>query len=92
MRKANSAMYIQKAKAEKDCKSMTRKKLKLLKASKTADKARVVEKMQMKCERHTAVAVSDATVHLRNDLQKTIRGMETVKHNLGKSEVKMHDI
>jgi hypothetical protein len=91
MRKANSAMYIRKAKAEKDCKSMTRK-LKLLKARRTADNARVVEKMQMKCERHTAVAVSDATVHLRNDLQKTIRGMETLKHNLGKSEVKMHDI
>jgi hypothetical protein len=36
---------------------------------------------------NTAVAVSNATVHLASDLKKTMRGVDGLKNTLGKSEV-----
>jgi hypothetical protein len=79
-------MYIRKAKAEKDCKNITRK-LKEQKAIKTKEKAAVVERMLQVCERNTAVAVSGATLELACELKQSKRAGEGLKHQLGKSQV-----
>ncbi len=77
---------MRKTKAEKQCKNMSR----LLKTQKTKsieEKTVVVDRMRKVFERDTAVAVSDATVHLQVDLKKTIRGVAGLKSTLGKTEV-----
>jgi hypothetical protein len=79
-------MYIRKAKAEKDCKNMTRK-LKEQKAIKTKEKAAVVDRMLQVFEQNTAVAVSGATLELAGELKQSKRAGEGLKHKLGKSQV-----
>ena len=77
---------MRKSKIEKDCRNMARQ-LKAHKAKTNQDRSKVVERMQMVFERKTAVAVSDATVLLQDDLKKSERGVEGLKYILGKSEV-----
>jgi hypothetical protein len=86
MRKANSEMLKRKLKAEKDCKNMT-VKLMAQKAKSKAEEAVVIDRMRLTCEREIAVAVSDATVHLANNLKKSKRGVMGLQHTLNKSEV-----
>jgi hypothetical protein len=86
MRKANSELYMRKSKIEKDCTNMARQ-LKAHKAKTNEERSKVVERMRMVFERKTAVAVSDATVVLQDDLKKSERGVEGLKYILGKSEV-----
>ena len=86
MQKANSEMYVRKAKAEKDCKKMSQR-LKIQKAKSNAEKGGIVQRMRMVCERETAVAVADATVDMASDLKKSLRGVLVLKHTLEKSEV-----
>ncbi len=86
MQKANSEMYVRKAKAEKDCKKMSQR-LKIQKAKSNAEKGGIVQRMRMVCERETAVAVADATVDMASDLKKSLRGVLVLKHTLDKSEV-----
>ena len=86
MQKANSEMYVRKAKAEKDCKIMSQR-LKIQKAKSNAERGGIVQRMRMVCERETAVAVADATVHMASDLKKSLRGVLVLKHTLDKSEV-----
>ena len=86
MRKANSEMLKLKLKAEKDCKHIT-VKLMAQKTKSKAEKAVVIDRMRLTCEREIAVAVSDATVHLANDLKKSKRGVMGLQHTLNKSEV-----
>ena len=86
MQKANSEMYVRKAKAEKDCKNMSQR-LKIQKAKSNAERGGIVQRMRMVCERDTAVAVADATVHMASDLKKSMRGVLVLKHTLDKSEV-----
>ena len=81
-------MYVRKAKAEKDCKNMARQ-LKAQKAKSLGEKANVVERMRAVFEREKDVAVSDATLVLKGDLRKSNRGVECLKHTLGKSEVRI---
>ena len=75
-----------KSKIEKDCTNMARQ-LKAHKAKTNQERSKVVERMRMVFERKTAVAVSDATVLLQDDLKKSERGVEGLKYILGKSEV-----
>ncbi len=77
---------MRKSKIEKDCTNMARQ-LKAHKATTNEDRSKVVERMRMVFERKTAVAVSDATVLLQDDLKKSERGLEGLKYILGKSEV-----
>ncbi len=86
MQKANSEMNVRKAKAEKDCKKMSQR-LKIQKAKSNAERGGIVQRMRMVCERETAVAVADATVHMASDLKKSQRGVLVLKHTLDKSEV-----
>ena len=86
MRCANSAIYVQKAKAEKQVKQITQK-YKEQKLKSIAETSKVVERMQKVCERRTSVAVHDATVHLQRDLTTSIRGEKGLKYTLGKSKV-----
>jgi hypothetical protein len=86
MRKANSELYIRNAKVEKDFKKITQR-LKVQKAKSSAEKEVVVERMRMVCDRDIAIAVSNATVHLANDLKKSKRGVEGLQKTLGMSEV-----
>ena len=86
MQKANSEMYVRKAKAEKDCKKMSQR-LKIQKAKSNAERGGIVQRMRMVCERETAVAVADATVDMASDLKKSLRGVLVLKHTLDKSEV-----
>jgi hypothetical protein len=86
MRKANTEMYMRKAKAEKECKNMARQ-LKAQKSKSLEEKANVVERMRVVFEREIDVAVSDATMVLKGDLKKCNRGVECLQHTLGKAEV-----
>ena len=86
MQKANSEMYVRKAKAEKDCKNMSQR-LRIQKAKSNAERGGIVQRMRMVCERETAVAVADATVHMASDLKKSMRGVLVLQHTLDKSEV-----
>ncbi len=45
-----------------------------------AEEAVVIDRMRLTCEREIAVAVSDATVHLANDLKKSKRGVMGLQH------------
>jgi hypothetical protein len=83
----NSELYKRNAKTEKQCKSMTRK-LNEHKSKRVAEKAQVVERVRIACERHTSVAVADATVLLASDLKKCIRGVQGLQQRLGKTKVK----
>ena len=86
MRCANSEMYVQKAKAEKQVKQIAQK-YKEQKLKSIAETSKVVERMQKVCERRTSVAVHDATVHLQRDLTTYKRGEKGLKYTLGKSKV-----
>ena len=86
MQKANSEMYVRKAKAEKDCKKMSQR-LKIQKAKSSEEKTVVVKRMREVLARDTAVAVSDATVRLEGDLKKSMRGVAALQLTLGKTEV-----
>ncbi len=88
MQKANSEIYVRTAKAEKDCKNMSQR-LKIQKAKSNAERGGIVQRMRMVCERETAVAVADATVHMASDLKKSMRGVMVLKHMLDKSEVRL---
>ena len=95
MLKANSELYMRKSKIEKNCTNMARQ-LKALKAQKAKtnldlERSKIVERMRMVYERKTAVAVSDATVLLQDDLKKSERGVEGLKYILGQSEVHLHN-
>ncbi len=57
------------------------------KAKSNAETAVIIKRMRMACERETAVAVADATVHLASDLKKSRRGVMVLRHTLDKSEV-----
>ena len=91
MQKANSELYMRKCKIEKDCTNMARQ-LKAQKAKTNEERSKVVERMRMVFERKTAVAVSDATVLLQDDLKKSNRGVEGLKYILGKSEVNVQNL
>ena len=86
MRKANTELYIRKAKAEKDNKKMARE-LKAQKSKSLEEKTNVVERMRVIYAREKEVAVLDATIALKGDLRKSYRGVECLKHTLRKSEV-----
>ncbi len=62
-------------------------KLSAQKAKNKAEEAVVIDRMRLTCEREIAVAVSDATVHLTNDLKKSMRGVMGLQRTLNKSEV-----
>jgi hypothetical protein len=83
MRRANSELYIRKAKAEKDCRNMA-KKLRKQKSLNSEERATVVARMRMVGERQTAVAVLEATLGLHSDLKKSKRGVESLKYTLQK--------
>ncbi len=87
MRRANSELYIRKAKAEKDCRNMT-KKFREQKSINSEERAIVMARMRMVGERQTAVAVLEATLGLHSDLKKSNRGVESLKYTLQKLEVK----
>ena len=90
MQKANSELYMRKCKIEKDCTNMARQ-LEAQKAKTNLERTIIVERMRMVFERKTAVAVSDATVLLQDDLKKYERGAEGLKSVLGKSEVHLQN-
>ncbi len=77
---------MRKAKAQKDNKKLVRE-LKAQKSKSMVEKTNVVERMRVVFEREKDVAVSDATFALKDDLKKSNRGVECLKHTLCKSEV-----
>jgi hypothetical protein len=63
------------------------RQLKAQKSKSIVEKTNGVDRMRVVFEREKEVAVSDATLGLKGDLSKSNRGVESLKHTLGKSEV-----
>ena len=79
-------MFGRKAKAEKDCRKLSRK-LKDHERKSTEKMAHACDKIRKANKRDMEVAVLSATVGLENELKKSVRGAQGLKRNVAAAKV-----
>ena len=87
MKKANSEMFVRKERAEKAC-TKALAKAETQKITMIEQTEKKVVRMQKQWKLDTAVAVSNATVEIQGDLQRSLREVKGLQHHFKKSEVK----
>jgi hypothetical protein len=86
MRKANSEIFVRKVRAEKACtKAEAKAETQKIQIMEQTEKKVVRMRKQWKLD--TAVAVSNATVEIKGNLQRSLRKVKGLQHHFKKSEV-----
>ena len=86
MKKANSELFVRKVRAEKAC-TKAEAKAETQKSHIMEQTEKRVVRMRKQWKLDTAVAVSNATVEIKGDLQRSLREVKGLQHHYKKSEV-----
>ncbi len=86
MKKANSEMVVRKVRAEK-ARTKAEAKAETQKIQIMAQTQKKVLRLEKQWKLDTAVAVSNATVEIKGDLQRSLRELKGLQHHYNKSEV-----